>query len=322
MCLFPKLILNPRYLPNKKNGYNPPTLEDERLKYVAVGCGNCIECRKQKARSWQVRLAEELKVHKYCYFITLTYSDESLNDLSNRYDCTLVDFIASKSVRLFLERYRKKYKKSFKHWLITELGETSTERLHLHGIFFLDVPMTLDELQVLWSYGRADIGQYCNLRTINYIIKYVTKIDVKHKNFYPKIFCSSGLGRSFVDKQSTCLQYKFRGTQTREYYRLDSGYKVNLPIYYRNKLFTEKEREHLWLQRLEKHTIYIRGIKCVDVDTLQGDIIVNRVRLEQQNLNYSLGFGDGSKTWQKMNYDITFKMLNKKYSKKNRKKSK
>ena len=50
MCLYPKLIKNPKYRPNKKNNYNPPTCEDDRVLYVPVGCGNCIECRNQKNR--------------------------------------------------------------------------------------------------------------------------------------------------------------------------------------------------------------------------------------------------------------------------------
>ena len=42
------MIKNPKYLPNKKNNNNPPEITDERVKYVPVGCGNCMECRKQK----------------------------------------------------------------------------------------------------------------------------------------------------------------------------------------------------------------------------------------------------------------------------------
>ena len=40
MCLYPKMIKNPKYLPNKKNNNNPPEITDERVKYVPVGCGD------------------------------------------------------------------------------------------------------------------------------------------------------------------------------------------------------------------------------------------------------------------------------------------
>ena len=41
------------------------------------------------------------------------------------------DGIATLAVRRFLERWRKKYKKSVKHWFVTELGGKFTERIHL-----------------------------------------------------------------------------------------------------------------------------------------------------------------------------------------------
>ena len=60
MCLYPKLILNRKYLPNKKNGGTPPKCPDERLRYVTAACGKCYECRKQKARGWLVRMEEDI----------------------------------------------------------------------------------------------------------------------------------------------------------------------------------------------------------------------------------------------------------------------
>ena len=61
MCLYPKLILNKRYTPTKKNKGVIPPCPDERLKYVTAACGECYECRKQKQRAWVTRMTEELK---------------------------------------------------------------------------------------------------------------------------------------------------------------------------------------------------------------------------------------------------------------------
>ena len=117
MCLFPRLMQNKKYLPNKKNNYNPPVIEDERLKYVSVGCGQCIECRKKKAREWQVRLQEDIKVHKNARFITMTFSNDKIEELYNIVkDIKLNDYgisnrIATVGTRRFLERWRKRFKK-------------------------------------------------------------------------------------------------------------------------------------------------------------------------------------------------------------------
>ena len=83
MCLYPKFIINRKYTVTKKNGGNVPTIKDPRTKYVPVGCGKCMECRKQKARQWSIRLQEHIRNNKNGYFITLSFSDRSLIDLEN-----------------------------------------------------------------------------------------------------------------------------------------------------------------------------------------------------------------------------------------------
>ena len=136
MCLYPKLIVNRKYLPNKKNGGIPPKCPDERLRYVTAACGKCYECRKQKARGWLVRMEEELRHNPNAIFITLTISDESFEYIMNKYQIETNEECCKKMVRLFLERIRKETKKSIKHWFITEMGHQNTERYHLHGIMW------------------------------------------------------------------------------------------------------------------------------------------------------------------------------------------
>ena len=137
MCLYPTYIKNPKYKPNKKNKGRPPVCKDKRLLYIPTKCGCCIECRKEKQREWRVRLEEELRSN-YGYFITLTISPEGIKDLEEKTGLNWEknpNEIATKGLRLFLERCRKDTSKSVKHWCVTELGETG-DRIHLHGIFF------------------------------------------------------------------------------------------------------------------------------------------------------------------------------------------
>ena len=88
-----------------------------------------IECRKEKAREWQVRLQEDIKAHKNARFITMTFSNDKIEELYNIVkDIKLNDYeisnrIATVGTRRFLERWRKRFKKSVRHWFITELGE-------------------------------------------------------------------------------------------------------------------------------------------------------------------------------------------------------
>ena len=193
MCLYPQLIKNRKYLPNQKNGGRPPFCDDERKLYVPVGCGKCIECRKQKQREWQVRMLEEIKERKDGIFITLTFSNEEFTKLANEekngikgYE--LDNWIATKAVRRFCERWRKTYKKSIRHWLITELGHEGTENIHLHGIVFTDKGE--EEIRKHWKYGftwmdtkKRKVGE----DTVNYCIKYISKNDKDHENYKPII---------------------------------------------------------------------------------------------------------------------------------------
>lgn len=310
MCLYPKLIKNKRYESYKlKKG--DVICKDERQKYVPVGCGNCYECRRQKAQQWRVRLMEELKVHKYAYFVTLTFSNESLKKLAKEIGTKEVDTNAASTlaVRKFLERWRKRHGKSLRHWLITELGHEGTERIHLHGVFFPNEEMSNDKLFNIWKYGKTDNGEYCNERTINYIIKYVTKIDPDHKTFQPVILCSAGLGANFITDNVRNI-YKYRPRATPEYYTLPDGNKISLPTYYRNKLYTQEERDKMWTDRLDKHEIYVNGIRIRNIDTISGYQQYMRTLTEQQKWNEAIGYGNTSKEWQKEDYNITLKMLN------------
>lgn len=310
MCLYPKFIRNRKYYPTKKNGYNPPICKDKRVLLVPVGCGNCIECRKQKAREWQVRLNEELKANTHAYFVTLTFSVEALSKLCEETQVTESNAIATIAVRRFLERWRKKYKKSIKHWLISELGHSGTERIHLHGLLFNESELNNEEIQSIWQYGWTFTGNYCNENTINYIVKYVTKIDTDHKGFKSVILASAGLGKQFLKKVPQ-LGYNYKQGETKEYYKLRDGTRIALPIYYRNHIWNEQEREQIWLDRLDKGSIYVRGIEIPNVYTEDGQRRYNQVLRAQQEDNIALGYGSDENEWKEKDYNITFKMLNK-----------
>lgn len=264
MCLYPKLIKNKKYCKTKKNKGIVPPCPDERLRYITAACGKCYECRKQKARQWQVRMAEEIRHDKAGIFVTLTISEESWANLEEKYKLSTESDYIKKMVKLFLERIRKKTGKSVKHWLITERGGTNTERYHLHGIIWGDQAEMLT--REMWQYGFVFIGTFVTEQTINYITKYLTKKDTKHPDFIGDILCSAGIGKDYLNRSDSELN-RYREKKTNETYRLRDGRKLNLPVYYRNKIYTEEEREKLFLQKIEKGDVWILGQKCKIADT-------------------------------------------------------
>ena len=225
-----------------------PPIFDERVKLVPIGCGKCLECMKQKARGWQVRLLEELKKGNKAYFVSPTFSPDWLAhctkkvlEKANYTGYELDNAVATYAVRKFLERWRKEYGKSLRHWLITELGQEETEHLHLHGIVWTDEP--LNKVEKHWKYGTIHKGNknFVNEKTVNYIIKYVTKADSKHKLYKPIILCSKGIGNNYTEQtRHDWKKNKYNGKETKETYITRSGHKVAMPIYWRNKIYTEE----------------------------------------------------------------------------------
>lgn len=256
MCLYPKLILNRRYLPSKKNGGVTPVCPDERLRYVTAECGDCYECRRQKQRQWQVRMQEELRENPNAYFMTLTIDDKSYKELKKAAEDKTDNGIATIAMRRMLERIRKKTGKSIRHWFVTELGQEKTERVHLHGIIW---GIGADKLvEEKWNYGIIFTGFWVNEQTVNYITKYMLKVDEKHPMFRGKVLCSAGLGSGYT-KRADSKNNRYQKGKTNETYKFRNGVKVNLPIYYRNKLYSEEEREMLFLDKLDKGIIWVMG---------------------------------------------------------------
>lgn len=317
MCLYPQLIKNKKYEKNKKNGGVIPAILDKRVLAVPVPCGRCMECRKQEARKWQVRLLEDIKDNKNGKFVCLTFSNESIKELSeeinkkhNRikengakevkriYENEKIqgyerdNEIATLAVRRFTERWRKKYKKTIRHWLITELGHEGTENIHMHGFIWSDEP--IGEIRRHWMYGgiwagyndQSNVGE----AAVNYNIKYVHKQDNDHKEYKPKILCSKGIGAGYIK----------RANKKNDYYKTRTGHKIATPSYYRNKIYTDEEREDLWLKRLDKEERWINGER---VDIKKGEEEYYKCLEWHRKINERLGYGSNKKDWNKKKYE-------------------
>lgn len=294
MCLYPTFIKNPKYKPNKKNKGKPPVCKDRRLLYIPVKCGCCIECRKEKQREWRVRLEEEIRSN-FGYFTTLTISPEGIKEIESITGLKWEENpneIATKGLRLFLERARKDIGKSIKHWCVTELGGEK-DRIHLHGIFFGQRAVEL--IKKHWKYGFVFIGGYCNSKSVNYMTKYMLKVDIKHPTFKQIVLASPGIGSGYMNRLDYLWQkqnYKNINVAT---YTFRNGTKMSMPKYYKNKIFTEKEREKMWINNLNRGLLWIYGekVKADDWKT------IDNLREYWQNYGREI-MGDNPIAWNAM----------------------
>nr|QJB19732.1 MAG: replication initiator protein [Microvirus sp.] len=318
MCLFEQKMKNPHYVTNEQNRGIIPIPEDMRQLEIAIGCGWCEECRKKLANEWRIRLYEEYKENNRAEFVTLSFSPEGIEQLENEIkekkykgiegDEIDVNILASYAIRMYTERWRKKYKKAQRHWMITELGHKNSERIHLHGIIWNTTNTPGEEFRKdiveKWKYGNVWIGQYVNEKTINYITKYITKLDTYHKGYKQKIITSKGIGKGYINSEQA-KRNQYRGADTNTTYKAQNGYIIELPRYYKDKLYNEEQKQKLWSNLLDKEELYIKGVKFSKEnqdDTEYRKIFYNTLKTSRED-NDKLGYGN-NKT-QNYKYIIT-----------------
>lgn len=169
----------------------------------------------------------ELQRFPNSIFITLTFDNPSLSEFKDN---------PNRSIRLFLDRVRKKYGKQVRHWIVAEYG-SKRGRLHYHGILF-DINIGNDELFSLWKYGNTFVG-YANEITAKYIVKYLTKQDTKGIA-PPRIISSKGIGDSWLSTPE--CQFALKAYERVLYV---GGKPMPIPRYYLNKMFTPEELEQM-----------------------------------------------------------------------------
>lgn len=109
-------------------------------------CGKCLECLKDKQHAWKIRLVEEARDHKFVYFFTLTYNDDSV-PFTTLPDGTKVNHVSKYDIQLWIKRCRIKLERKLKReidlkYFVTSEYGPNTGRPHYHGIIFTDVSPT------------------------------------------------------------------------------------------------------------------------------------------------------------------------------------
>lgn len=273
-----------------------------------------------------MRIAEDIKNNSKCKIVTLTFNTESLIKLAK--ECkgytgyNLDNAICKLAVKRFRERWRKKYKRSPRHWFITELGHGEWEHVHMHGIIWEDeryelseqstnkknkiYGKLLNETERIWQYGNVHKGNidvisgklknYVNEITANYFTKYVNKIDEQHKEYKQIILSSPGIGKDFLTSHKA-KDNAYKGKDTKQMYQIDGGGQLPMPEYFRRKLYTDDEREQLTSWYLDKEIIYIDG---QEVSTKIGDIEINKLYIRARQKNERLGYGKKRKNYEQI----------------------
>lgn len=181
---------------------------------IVVPCRTCPNCLKKRQWEWRGRLIKEFQhqtmLGHNCAMVTLTYAPEYIKDAQVTY---------ASDIASFFDGLRSKFRRSFRHWCIAELGEKKG-RFHVHCLIW-DVPESFFKWSVNTPFGYKSLhkcknGQWagyapilykywpkglndttlCSINATTYVTDYLTSQDEKGKSRYfkGKIYCSNGIG--------------------------------------------------------------------------------------------------------------------------------
>lgn len=232
---------------------------------IPLPCGRCGPCKKRRVDSWVFRLMQEDKVSATSRFITLTYDNDHVPisengwlTLTKGHDLVPKDDGTFRKVdRCCFTKYIKRLRKlchgvSVKYYACGEYG-SDNRRPHWHAIVF-NVPD--DEMFfTAWSldgkpFGKVHVGQVSG-DSVAYVMKYIDKPGgvplfpnwkpfVGRDDRIPEFaLMSKGLGESYI---TPAIKRYHQADLSRMYMVRDGGFKIAMPRYYRERIYTEDER--------------------------------------------------------------------------------
>ena len=87
-----------------------------------------------------------------------------------------------------------------------------------------------------------------------------TELDTYHKGYKQKIITSKKIGQTYINSEEA-KRNQYRGAETNTTYKAQNGYTIELPRYYKDKMYTEEQKRELWTKTLNENNVYISGIK-------------------------------------------------------------
>ena len=121
------------------------------------------------------------------------------------------------------------------------------------------------------------------------------KDDLNNREFTGKVLTSAGMGKQYFERGDWKFN-RYNGKNTREYYVFKNGTKAMMPRYYRDKIYSEEEKELLWLQKLDKGDTWVMGEKCkIDSDEYKNLLSYYREQAKQIH-------GDNIILWKEKQY--------------------
>lgn len=225
---------------------SPISIKDARKKRASlrltVPCGKCGSCLHNRRVEWSFRIKEEYDIAESAKFITLTYEDDHIVFTKGGYPT-----LCKRDLQTFLKRLRKKQSKitetKIRYYAVGEYG-TRTLRPHYHIILFNVHSTLLSSIVDIWKLGQIHIGDVSDA-SIHYMTKYHVNAndrDELHEEQLREFATMSrkpGIGASYLERKAEWNKDHGR------VYVMNNGYAQRMPRYYKEKIFSEAQRQVL-----------------------------------------------------------------------------
>ena len=124
----------------------------------------------------------------------------------------------------------------------------------------------------------------------------MTKTDLDNPTFKGIVLASPGIGGKYLEridaKRNKYKKWKSEWDKTDETYRFRNGQKSMLPKYYKEKIYTEDERQILWIEKMQEGYQYVMGEKFkVTNEKEETEFEQQRKHIENAGLSVGLMYG-------------------------------
>lgn len=232
---------------------NPKKISVKDKDWIPVPCGKCPKCLERRKESWCFRLKKQDEVSASSLFVTLTYDNEHVPRSKNGFLTLDKDDFQNfmKALRRNNDMYYEASDRftrlpalgdpiKISYYAVGEYGST-TSRPHYHAIIF---NASDTALQKSWKHGHIDIGTF-STGSVSYVASYLNKgrvVPAHPRDDRLKEFAlmSKKMGINYLS--SAVVDYH-KADITRNYITVEGGYRKPLPRYFRDKIYSESERQ-------------------------------------------------------------------------------
>lgn len=244
---------------------------------IAVPCGKCETCLSRRVSQWSFRLRKHGQAQQSALFITLTYNNETLpksknnfstlckNDLQRFFKRLRQDNLKKYGTLCYADQWNKKQQKYYtvKRWKYNKktprltyyaVGEYGSQsgRPHYHAIVF---NADIELLERNWTNGHLHTGSVTGA-SIGYTLKYMAKpTTIPHHNRDDRekefSIMSKGIGKNYLSEK--VINWHKKDLTGRMYCPMEEGKKVSMPRYYKDKIYSNWQKEKLAAHFREMH---------------------------------------------------------------------